>query len=160
MKGLVTETSVLDPEEGIRFRGYSLPECQKLLPAAEGGTEPLPEATFWLLCTGDVPTKAQVKIVFTHISCLKVCSNFWKTPYVLSLYIIPIFPVSPRHCLRSGRTVLTFPHMWSTCLTTSLPTCTLWHSSRRPSLHSTVRASLPRDTARVYTRPSTGRSVS
>lgn len=32
IRGLVTETSVLDPEEGIRFRGYSIPECQKLLP--------------------------------------------------------------------------------------------------------------------------------
>jgi len=60
IKGLVTETSVLDPEEGIRFRGYSLPECQELLPKAEGGTEPLPEGVFWLLLTGDVPTKAQV----------------------------------------------------------------------------------------------------
>ena len=37
MKGLVTETSVLDPEEGIRFRGYTIPECQELLPKAPGG---------------------------------------------------------------------------------------------------------------------------
>ena len=37
MKGLVTETSVLDPEEGIRFRGYTIPECQDLLPKAPGG---------------------------------------------------------------------------------------------------------------------------
>lgn len=43
MKGMVTETSVLDPEEGIRFRGYSIPECQKLLPKAKGGEEPIPE---------------------------------------------------------------------------------------------------------------------
>jgi len=59
IKGLVTETSVLDPEEGIRFRGLSLPECQDVLPKAVGGAEPLPEAVFWLLCTGDVPSKAQ-----------------------------------------------------------------------------------------------------
>ncbi|XP_037085166.1 probable citrate synthase 2, mitochondrial [Pollicipes pollicipes] len=63
MKGLVTETSVLDPEEGIRFRGYSIPECQKLLPKAAGGEEPLPEGLFWLLLTGDVPTGAQVQSV-------------------------------------------------------------------------------------------------
>jgi len=61
IKGLVTETSVLDPEEGIRFRGYSLPECQKLLPKAPGGNEPLPEGVFWLLLTGDIPTQDQVK---------------------------------------------------------------------------------------------------
>ncbi|CAD5113263.1 DgyrCDS2441 [Dimorphilus gyrociliatus] len=60
IKGLVTETSVLDPEEGIRFRGYSIPECQNLLPKAPGGEEPLPEGLFWLLATGDIPTEQQV----------------------------------------------------------------------------------------------------
>jgi len=63
MKGLVTETSVLDADEGIRFRGYSIPECQKLLPRAPGGEEPLPEGLFWLLLTGEIPTEAQVKSV-------------------------------------------------------------------------------------------------
>lgn len=61
IKGLVCETSVLDPDEGIRFRGYSIPECQKLLPKAKGGEEPLPEGLFWLLVTGEIPTEAQVK---------------------------------------------------------------------------------------------------
>jgi len=60
IKGLVTETSVLDPNEGIRFRGYSIPECQKLLPKAPGGAEPLPEGLFWLLMTGHIPTQQQV----------------------------------------------------------------------------------------------------
>ncbi|XP_053970978.1 probable citrate synthase 2, mitochondrial [Hylaeus volcanicus] len=61
IKGLVWEPSVLDPEEGIRFRGKSIPECQKLLPKAPGGAEPIPEGLFWLLITGDVPTEAQAK---------------------------------------------------------------------------------------------------
>lgn len=61
IKGLVCETSVLDPDEGIRFRGLSIPECQKVLPKAKGGSEPLPEGLFWLLITGDVPTQAQVE---------------------------------------------------------------------------------------------------
>ncbi|CAL8093084.1 unnamed protein product [Calicophoron daubneyi] len=60
IKGLVTETSVLDPNEGIRFRGYSIPECQQKLPAAPGGLQPLPEGIFFLLLTGKIPTKAQV----------------------------------------------------------------------------------------------------
>ncbi|XP_060517955.1 probable citrate synthase 1, mitochondrial [Cylas formicarius] len=63
IKGLVCETSVLDPDEGIRFRGLSIPECQKVLPKAPGGNEPLPEGLFWLLITGDVPTEAQVKAI-------------------------------------------------------------------------------------------------
>ncbi|KAI9026203.1 citrate synthase-like protein [Hyaloraphidium curvatum] len=61
IKGMIWEGSLLDAEEGIRFRGLSIPECQKLLPAAEGGEEPLPEGLFWLLVTGEVPTKEEVK---------------------------------------------------------------------------------------------------
>ena len=61
MKGLVTETSVLDADEGIRFRGYTIPECQELLPKAPGGEEPLPEGLFWLLVTGEIPTEEQVR---------------------------------------------------------------------------------------------------
>jgi len=63
MKGMVTETSVLDPEEGIRFRGYSIPECQEKLPKAAGGQEPLPEAIWWLLTTGDIPDQKQVHAI-------------------------------------------------------------------------------------------------
>ena len=61
MKGLVTETSVLDADEGIRFRGYTIPECQELLPKGPGGDEPLPEGLFWLLVTGEIPTEEQVR---------------------------------------------------------------------------------------------------
>ena len=54
MSGLVWEGSVLDAEEGIRFRGKTIPECQKELPKAPGGAEPLPEGLFWLLLTNKV----------------------------------------------------------------------------------------------------------
>lgn len=57
--GLVYEPSLLDSQEGIRFRGLTIPECQQQLPKGNDGTEPLPEAMFWLLLTGNVPTKEQ-----------------------------------------------------------------------------------------------------
>ena len=38
--GMVTETSKLDSSEGIRFRGYSIPELRDKLPKAPGGFEP------------------------------------------------------------------------------------------------------------------------
>lgn len=60
MTGLLWEPSLLDPDEGIRFRGLSIPECQKVLPAAKPGGEPLPEGLLWLLLTGKVPSKDQV----------------------------------------------------------------------------------------------------
>src|SRR5262245_18036634 len=43
MTGLVTETSLLAAQDGIRFRSYSIPELQQKLPKAKGGNEPLPE---------------------------------------------------------------------------------------------------------------------
>ncbi|HEY9341350.1 MAG TPA: citrate (Si)-synthase, eukaryotic [Hanamia sp.] len=54
--GLVTETSLLDAQDGIRFRGYSIPELQEKLPKAEGGNEPLPEGLFYLMLVGELPT--------------------------------------------------------------------------------------------------------
>ncbi|CAH1395722.1 unnamed protein product [Nezara viridula] len=61
IKGLVCETSSLDPNEGITFRGHSIPECQKVLPKSpNGGKEPQPEGLFWLLVTGEIPNRAQV----------------------------------------------------------------------------------------------------
>lgn len=59
--GMVYETSLLDAHEGIRFRGFTIPELQAKLPKAPGGTEPLPEGLFWLLLTGEIPSESDVK---------------------------------------------------------------------------------------------------
>ncbi|KAJ7475655.1 citrate synthase-like protein [Mycena latifolia] len=60
LPALIWDGSVLDADEGIRFRGKTIPECQELLPKAPGGAEPLPEGLFWLLVTGEIPTQEQV----------------------------------------------------------------------------------------------------
>ncbi len=62
--GLVTETSLLDANEGIRFRGFSIPELREKLAKAPGGNEPLPEGLFYLMLTGEVPNQENVE----HIS--------------------------------------------------------------------------------------------
>ena len=59
VKGLVTETSAVDSQEGIRFRGYTIPEIRERLPKVAGGEQPLPEALFYLLLTGEIPTDEQ-----------------------------------------------------------------------------------------------------
>jgi citrate synthase len=61
IKMMIWETSSLDPNEGIRFRGYSIPELQKLLPKAPGGTQPLPEGIFWLMLVDEIPTEEEVR---------------------------------------------------------------------------------------------------
>lgn len=60
MTGLVTETSLLDAQEGIRFRGYTIPELREKLPRVPGGSEPLPEGLFYLMLIGELPTEDDV----------------------------------------------------------------------------------------------------
>ncbi len=61
VKSLICETSMLDPNEGIRYRGYTLPELIEMLPSADGGKQPLPEGLFYLLITGNLPTDNDVE---------------------------------------------------------------------------------------------------
>jgi citrate synthase len=59
VKCLVTDISYLDPFEGIRFRGMTIPETFKALPKVPGSEYPYVEAHWYLLLTGEVPTKEQ-----------------------------------------------------------------------------------------------------
>ena len=61
VRSMIWDTSSLDPEEGIRFRGYNIPQLRELLPKAPGGKEPLPEGLFWLMMVGEVPTEDDVR---------------------------------------------------------------------------------------------------
>lgn len=85
--GLVTETSLLDEQEGIRFRGYSIPELQVKLPKVVGGQEPLPEGLFYLMMIGELPAERDVK---------KVTSNWQRRSHVPShvFDVIDAFPLS------------------------------------------------------------------
>jgi citrate synthase len=65
--GLVSETSLLDAQEGIRFRGYSIPELQEKLPKVDGGNEPLPEGLFYLMLVGDLPSVYDVELVTSNL---------------------------------------------------------------------------------------------
>lgn len=61
LKSMLWEASVLDPNEGIRFHGLSIPDCQKVLPPAPNGKEIIAESMLWLLLTGQVPTPEQTR---------------------------------------------------------------------------------------------------
>ena len=60
IKSLITDISYLDPYEGIRYRGYTLPEVFEKLPKPKGSNMPCVEGLFYLLLTGDIPTESQV----------------------------------------------------------------------------------------------------
>ncbi|PWA00500.1 hypothetical protein BB558_003447 [Smittium angustum] len=76
IKGLLWDTSILDADEGIRFRGYTIPELQEKLPATIEGGEPTPEAILWLLITGEVPTAAQARSITDDLSSRATIPEF------------------------------------------------------------------------------------
>ena len=59
VKCLVTDISYLDPIEGIRFRGKTIPETFAALPKAPGSEYPTVESFWYFLLTGDIPTQAE-----------------------------------------------------------------------------------------------------
>src|SRR5512134_1077823 len=61
IRSLVTDISYLDPQEGIRFRGKTIPETFDALKehVVAGGEMPTVESFFYFLLTGDIPTKEQ-----------------------------------------------------------------------------------------------------
>ena len=61
IKSMLWETSELDANVGITFRGKSIPELKNLLPRKkDGGKEPLPEGLFWLMLVDEMPKRADV----------------------------------------------------------------------------------------------------
>ncbi|MBT3220123.1 MAG: citrate (Si)-synthase, partial [Proteobacteria bacterium] len=56
---LVTDVSYLDPNEGIRFRGHTIPETLEALPKPPGKDAPYVEGHIFLLMTGDFPTEEE-----------------------------------------------------------------------------------------------------
>jgi citrate synthase len=56
---MVTDISYVDPAEGIRFRGYSIPEVLSKLPKPEGAEMPYVGGLYYLLLVGEIPTKEQ-----------------------------------------------------------------------------------------------------
>lgn len=59
VKVMVTDISYVDPAEGIRFRGYSIPEVLSKLPKPEGAEMPYVGGLYYLLLVGEIPTKEQ-----------------------------------------------------------------------------------------------------
>jgi len=83
---LVTDISYLDPQEGIRFRGRTIPETFAALPKAAGSKYPTVESFWYFLLTGDVPTQAQIDAVAAE----------WKTRQAVPSYVWDTLRAFPR----------------------------------------------------------------
>jgi citrate synthase len=83
---MIWDCSLLDKFEGIRFRGFSIPELQQKLPKWPGGSEPLPEGIFYLLLTGELPTEADVKAITAE----------WQKRSELPKYLLDMMKAVPK----------------------------------------------------------------
>ncbi len=76
LKSLVTDISYLDPKEGIRYRGFTLPEVFEKLPKPKGAEMPYVEALFHLLLTGDMPTEEDVADVADEFNKRRILPRY------------------------------------------------------------------------------------
>ena len=59
----VSDISYVDPHQGIRLRGYTIPEVMALLPKAEDSHYPLAGGLYYLLLVDAIPNQAQAQAV-------------------------------------------------------------------------------------------------
>jgi citrate synthase len=76
LKSLVTDISYLDPNEGIRYRGFTLPELFEKLPRPKGSEMPYVEGAFYLLLTGEIPGDNEVAEVADEINKRRILPRY------------------------------------------------------------------------------------
>jgi citrate synthase len=88
VRSLVTDISYLDPQEGIRFRGKTIPETFAALKdhVVPGCEMPTVESFFYFLLTGDVPNKQQAAEVAAD----------WKSREQVPAYVYDVLRAMPR----------------------------------------------------------------
>jgi citrate synthase len=86
IRALVTDISYLDPQEGIRFRGRTIPETFAALPKMPGGEQPWVEGFFYFLLTGEIPTAAEVTEV----------AEDWRSRADVPKYVFDVLRAMPR----------------------------------------------------------------
>ena len=85
VKGLVTDISYVDPTEGIRFRGFTIPEVLEKLPKPKEADMPYVGGLYYLLLMGEVPTEADALDV----------EEEWKTRGEVPQYVFDVIQAMP-----------------------------------------------------------------
>jgi citrate synthase len=76
IKSLITDISYLDPQEGIRYRGFTLPEIFKKLPKPPKSEMPYVEGLIFLLLTGDIPSEEEVAEVIDEFRKRRILPRY------------------------------------------------------------------------------------
>ncbi len=82
----VSDISHVDPYEGLRLRGYTVPELLELLPKAANSDMPLAGGLFYLLICDELPTQAEADWV----------ENEWKQRCLIPTYVFNVLRRLPK----------------------------------------------------------------
>jgi citrate synthase len=85
-KGLVSDISFVDPNEGIRVRGYTISEVIEKLPKPPHAEMPYVGGLYYLLLMGEIPTEADALEVETE----------WKARAEVPSYVFDVIRAMPR----------------------------------------------------------------
>jgi citrate synthase len=85
VKGLVTDISYVDPNEGIRLRTHTISELLDRLPRLEGAEIPLVGGLYYLLLIGEIPDFDEAMEV----------ENEWKARWEIPAYVFDVLKAMP-----------------------------------------------------------------
>lgn len=146
MLALICETSKLDPEEGIRFRGYSIPELQEKLPTyPPDGEQVLPEGIFYLMLFNELPSDDDVRRV----------SNNWARRAIVPPHVFKVIDALPMHThpmtqFVSGIMALRTESEFAKAYRKGINKSDYWDPTYEDSMNLIAR--LPRIAAYIYRR--------
>ncbi|KZT09422.1 citrate synthase [Laetiporus sulphureus 93-53] len=143
VKAMLWEASVLDPMEGIRFHGKSIPDCQKVLPAAPGGKEIIAESMLWLLLTGKVPTEAETRQLSRELA-----EKGELPDYIVKLIDSLPQDLHPMTQLGMGVAALNKESAFAAAYERGIKKTEYWHYALEDSINLLAR--LPALAARIY----------
>lgn len=139
----ISDISYVDPQEGVRLRGYTIPEALEMLPHPDGAKFPYMGGLYYLLLTGELPTREDALEIETE----------WHKRSQLPDYVsrlIHSMPVETHpmtlfsQCILALQNESTFAHAYSD----SLPRGDYWTYYLEDSL--TLTARLPIIAAMIY----------
>lgn len=85
VKSLVTDISYVDPSEGIRFRGHTIPDVVAKLPKPPGAEMPYVGGLYYLLLVGEFPSVEEVQAV----------EEEWKARMEVPQYVYQVLQALP-----------------------------------------------------------------
>lgn len=86
VKSMVTDISYVDPGEGIRLRGYTIPEVLEKLPRPSGAEMPFVGGLYYLFLIGEFPTEKDALEV----------ENEWKARSKIPQFVFDVLRSMPR----------------------------------------------------------------